>query len=115
MGRDFRPAPCPVPNVPCGVESVVAVARVILLSKVPNVPCGVERDLTIPNLTDANRVPNVPCGVERAEETHHAKHYHDVPNVPCGVESTNLKKKRKSLRKFLMYRVELKEALQYPA
>ena len=32
-----------VPNVPCGVESLVDYARVFDRLLVPNVPCGVER------------------------------------------------------------------------
>ena len=36
-----------VPNVPCGVESLVAGLLMDFLSSVPNVPCGVESLLAL--------------------------------------------------------------------
>ncbi len=55
-----------VPNAPCGVESVVPVAHIILLSEVPNAPCGVESRWACIFITlNVNPVPNAPCGVER--------------------------------------------------
>ncbi len=75
-----------VPNVPCGVESVLPALLVVQLvnrflmyrvelkgvskedkqhrSGVPNVPCGVERTIGLCLYGRERSVPNVPCGVE---------------------------------------------------
>ena len=58
-----------VPNVPCGVESVIASDAARVFSSVPNVPCGVESwEEVFHSTTVAKKVPNVPCGVERLED-----------------------------------------------
>ena len=57
-----------VPNVPCGVESILLVPMLLeLLGLVPNVPCGVESSMALRQSLIKDLVPNVPCGVERRE------------------------------------------------
>ncbi len=35
-----------VPNVPCGVESLLSNSSLSISTSVPNVPCGVEREFS---------------------------------------------------------------------
>ncbi len=58
-----------------------------LRESVPNVPCGVESLLWDFFVCFIIRVPNVPCGVESAIWRSDGKCHPTVPNVPCGVES----------------------------
>ena len=55
-------------------------------------------------------VPNAPCGVERPVSHIHHINLLIVPNAPCGVESRWACIYIDCLRKFLMHRVELKDA-----
>ena len=57
---------------------------------VPNVPCGVESMLATHGKNLEELVPNVPCGVESCQKLHRQDFLHLVPNVPCGVERTLL-------------------------
>ncbi len=125
-----------VPNVPCGVESIVnVISHITQLVSVPNVPCGVERNIPIYPWKFKISVPNVPCGVERTLARPlallHAWRFlmyrvelkedkpslpaflpHFVPNVPCGVERLFCWFGSGCARLFLMYRVELKVSSQ---
>ena len=54
-------------------------------------------------------VPNLPCGVESNIITEAQNDSNSVPNLPCGVErDPNKSIKAEVVRKFLIYRVELK-------
>ena len=68
--KDFRAdslvSPYLVPNVPCGVESLLKLSLFPSFYYVPNVPCGVESCYYLVHYLLCNRVPNVPCGVERS-------------------------------------------------
>ncbi len=78
----------PVPNVPCGVESIVVNMEGLIFRAVPNVPCGVERVSYGSSSELLGTVPNVPCGVESLLP-------HTLPRISLPLL-------------FLMYRVELK-------
>ena len=121
-----------VPNVPCGVESLLAKLEgetLGILADVPNVPCGVESSFSTFLTFPAFPVPNVPCGVEsrvlalfisllakflmyrvelKAEFYYERSPFEWVPNVPCGVESQLYEILAYTYNEFLMYRVELK-------
>ena len=80
--------PVPVPNAPCGVESLHYPCAGLFIPHVPNAPCGVER---LP--------PHWALGIYEVYE---------VPNAPCGVERGLALSSRILCRLFLMHRVELK-------
>ena len=77
---------------------------------VPNAPCGVERTLIHNNINPFPLVPNAPCGVESIIPDEMINSFGFVPNAPCGVERLFILIFMRLIFRFLMHRVELKDA-----
>ena len=100
----------PVPNVPCGVESLFGVPA--------SAPTGqflmhrVELKVQSKTLSGSFflHVPNAPCGVESCYSYNKPYGKALVPNAPCGVESGLPESDCIYGGWFLMHRVELKGA-----